>query len=182
MTFDIFAVVGDIHLSRGIVKEKLLQWNEAIEDYRKANQLFRSSNPFASNDDATAFSNIANAETGLLQWENAYRDFSYAAKLKPDFIAPKIGRALVQYQLGLYDEADDYFDSLVDLYPDFPDGQALLAISSFHKGDIDSARVHWEKAIELDSRYSDLEWLRDIRRWTPKLLDDTSAFLKYSKQ
>ena len=65
---------GDIFLSRGIVKEKLLRWNEAIDDYKKANQIFRSK-PFA-NDDPTVFSNIANAETGLLQWQNVWTQYS----------------------------------------------------------------------------------------------------------
>eukprot|EP01036_Dinobryon_divergens_P028436 gene28436-37377_t len=178
---DISPTTGDIFLSRGIVKEKLLRWNEAIDDYKKANQLFRSK-PFAS-DDPTVFSNIANAETGLLEWQNAYRDFSYAIKLKSDFIAPRIGLAMVQYQLGQVAQAREYFESLADDYPDFPDGQALLAVALFHDDsgvnvDGDSPQVHWAKAVELDPRYSDLEWLRDIRRWTPKLVDDAAALLK----
>ena len=70
----VFYTTGDIFLSRGIVKEKLLKWNEAIDDYKKANQIFRSK-PFG-NDDPTVFSNIANAETGLLQWENVWTQYS----------------------------------------------------------------------------------------------------------
>ena len=104
-------------------------------------------------------------------------------KLKPDFIAPRIGLAMVQYQLGQVAQATEYFDSLADDYPDFPDGQALLAVALYHdsgskEGGLDSARVHWAKAVELDPRYADLEWLRDIRRWTPKLVEDTTSFLK----
>lgn len=99
--FDLAAALSpenaDIYLARGIAKEKLLQWQGAIDDYKKANELIKK-RPFA-NDDATAFSNLANAETGLERWDAALKDFSYAAKLAPDFLAPQIGKALVLYQL-----------------------------------------------------------------------------------
>jgi len=166
---------GDIFISRGIVLEKLLLWNEAIDDYKRANSIYRR-RPF-SGDDPIVFSNIANAETGLLQWENALKDFSYAIKLKPDFIAPQIGRALVQYQLGQYSTAGECFESLVDLYPEFPDGLALYAIYCFHIGDMKEANYHWTIATKLDPRYREVEWVRDIRRWPPALIADLAAYL-----
>lgn len=92
---------------------------------------------------------------------------------------------MVQYQLGQVAQAREYFETLADDYPDFPDGQALLAVALFHDNsgvnggvDEDSPQVHWAKAVELDPRYSDLEWLRDIRRWTPKLVEDATVFLR----
>lgn len=173
--------LGDIYLSRGIVEEKLLLWNQAIEDYQKANQLYKKNRPFAG-DDPTVFSNLANAETGLLQWKEAYRDFSYAIKLKPDFIAPRIGLAMVQYQLGEYTAADSYFESLADDYPEFPDGLALHAVSLSRKGDMSEAKAVFAKAVELDSRYQDAEWVRDIRRWTPVLVADLTRGLLMPKE
>mmetsp|Transcript_27663 Transcript_27663/g.46443 ORF Transcript_27663/g.46443 Transcript_27663/m.46443 type:complete len:325 (+) Transcript_27663:133-1107(+) len=117
----------DVLLARGIVYEKLLKWDSAIDDYRTANKLIKS-RPFGK-DDATAISNIANAETGLLQWEDALRDFAYASKLRPnDFEAPRIGRALVLYQLDRKPESMTYFQELSEKYPEFPDAQAALAV------------------------------------------------------
>eukprot|EP01038_Epipyxis_sp_PR26KG_P006082 gene6082-8380_t len=170
----------DIYLSRGIANEKLLNWNEAIEDYKYANKLIKSSyNPFAK-DDATAISNIANAETGLLQWDQALKDFDYASKLQKDFLAPQIGKALVQYQLNQKEESLAFFKSLVEKYPDFADGLAAFVVISYQFNPtipIDSNIIDdWEKVISLDSRYNDVDWVLDIRRWSPKLVEDLVKF------
>lgn len=151
----------DVYLSRGIVEEKLLKWDDAIADYNKANTIHKK-RPF-SGDDPTAISNIANAETGLLQWENALRDFTRAAQLKSDFLAPQIGRALVLYQLDRPEETFQYFKTIAVKYPYFPDGQAVLAAIYFEKGDIKQANDCWENALEEDSRYQDLDWVLNIR-------------------
>ena len=159
---------ADVYLSRGIVEEKLLKWDDAIADYNRANAIYKK-RPFAG-DDPTVISNIANAETGLLQWENALRDFTKAAQLKSDFLAPQIGRALVLYQLDRPEETFQYFKTLAVKYPYFPDGQAVLAAIYFEKGDFKTASDCWENAVEEDSRYEDMDWVLNIRRWPPKLV------------
>ena len=167
---------ADVYLSRGIAKEKLLYWEDAIDDYRKANDIFKK-RPF-SNDDPTAISNIANAETGLNQWENALRDFTQAASLKSDYLAPQIGKALVLYQLDRRDESFAFFKSLVSKYPNYADGNAALAVLYNEKGDFQSASDYWESALEGDSRYEDLDWVLNVRRWPPKLVTSLEKFKK----
>ena len=147
---------------------------DAIADYKTANGLFRK-RPF-SNDDPTAISNLANAETGLERWEDALKDFTRAAQLKNDFLAPQIGRALVLYQLDRPQETFAFFQSLAVKYPTYADAQAALAVLYYEKGDIENARDCWETALEQDSRYQDDEWVRDIRRWPPKLADSLKTF------
>eukprot|EP00596_Hydrurales_sp_CCMP1899_P002318 CAMPEP_0119033674 /NCGR_PEP_ID=MMETSP1177-20130426/728_1 /TAXON_ID=2985 /ORGANISM="Ochromonas sp, Strain CCMP1899" /LENGTH=281 /DNA_ID=CAMNT_0006990597 /DNA_START=143 /DNA_END=988 /DNA_ORIENTATION=- len=164
----------DVYLSRGIVEEKLLKWDDAIADYNKANTIHKK-RPFTG-DDPTVISNIANAETGLLQWENALRDFTRAAQMKSDFLAPQIGRALVLYQLDRPEETFQYFKTIAVKYPYFPDGQAVLAAIYFEKGDLKQANDCWENALEEDSRYLDLDWVLNIRRWPPKLVDTLTKF------
>jgi tetratricopeptide (TPR) repeat protein len=165
---------GDVFLSRGIANEKLLSWEDAIDDYKKANELFKK-RPF-STDDPTAVSNLANAETGLGRWEDALRDFTRAAQIKSDFLAPQIGRALVLYQLDRPQETFAFFQSLAVKYPAYADAQAALAVLYYEKGDSESAKDCWETALEQDSRYLDDEWVRDIRRWPPKLADSLKKF------
>jgi tetratricopeptide (TPR) repeat protein len=169
---------ADVHLSRGIVYEKLLRWQDAIDDYKEANLLIKKRWPFGR-DDAVSFSNLANAETGLNLWEEALRDYTYASKLDPNFVAPQLGRSLVLYQLGRPSEAIAYFTALVSKYPDFPDGQAALAVMRFAQGstgtDVSDA---WENAVEGDSRYVDLKWVREIRRWPPALVSSLENFKK----
>ena len=165
---------ADILLSRGIVYEKLFRWENAIDDYKSANSVFKK-RPFAK-DDATAFSNLANAETGLLKWEDALRDYTYASKLDPKFIAPQLGRSLVLYELGRPQESIAYFRQLAIKYPYFADGQAALAVMLWGEGETNSVIDMWETAIEQDSRYRDVEWVRDIRRWPPSLVKTLEKF------
>eukprot|EP01031_Cornospumella_fuschlensis_P028203 gene28203-34056_t len=170
---------ADVFVSRGIAEEKLLKWDQAIEDYRKANTILKS-RPFGS-DDATCMSNIANAETGLGKWTDALRDFNYAIKLKPDFVAPQIGKALVLYQLDNREESWKIFSDMSDTYPDFPDGLAATAVISWdlHKPGYEDM---WQDAIKLDDRYQDVSWVRDIRRWSPKLVETLESFLTNYKK
>lgn len=181
---------GDIYLSRGIALEKLLRWDDAIADYKHANEIFKQ-RPF-SRDDPTVFSNIGNAETGLLKWNEALKDFSYAASLKPDFLAPQIGRALVLFQIGREDEARVFFEALIGKYPQFPDGLAAFtvmqykALTSAPSSLVSSEAVgkvenNWEDALQEDSRYLDIEWVRDIRRWPPRLVDSLVDYLEARK-
>jgi len=53
---------SDIYISRGIVYEKLLRWDDAIHDYETANSIIKKK-PF-NRDSAIVYSNLANAETG----------------------------------------------------------------------------------------------------------------------
>ena len=91
----------------------------------------------------------------------------------------QLGRNLVLYELGRPSEAVAYFRALVSKYPNFADGQAALAVMLYAQG-ITSQEVTdgWETAVEQDSRYVDIEWVRDIRRWPPALVTSLEAFKK----
>lgn len=178
---------ADFYISRGIIYEKLFDWDLAINDYRKANDIYKSTQLFHLNDDPVVLSNIGNALTGKLQWEEALKYFNNAAKLKPDYEAPLIGRALVQYQLGLKKESIAYFQLLSSRYPSFADGQAALAVMIYSNSNsnhdinnnndiLNDAKTHWETALEEDSRYLDIDWVENIRRWPPALVNDLKLF------
>ncbi len=165
---------AEVLISRGIANEKVLRWDQAIKDYKTANQILKFL-PFAS-DDATCISNIANAETGLSQWTEALRDFNYAAKLQPGLLAPQIGRALVLYQLDQPQEALQCFLDLTGTYPDFADGLAAAAVISYEQGKVPEAISLWQKAVDNDDRYKDAVWVEQVRRWPPKLTQALIAF------
>lgn len=77
----------------------------------------------------------------------------------------QIGRALVLYQLDRPEETFQFFKVLSLKYPYFPDGNAILAVLYYEKGDVKAAEDTWENAVEEDSRYNDLDWVLNIRRW-----------------
>ena len=168
------SVTPDLYLSRGIVNEKLLKWDAALSDYNIALKL-TNKNIF-SKDDPVVYNNIANAYTGLPDWPNALKNFKYAIRLKSDFIAPQIGENLVLYQLGGTNEAKFYFKQLINRYPSFADGLGIYATILFAEGNPDEARLYWERCLENDSRYLDIDWVENIRRWCPRLVNELKSF------
>ena len=170
----------EVYMTRGIIFEKLNRWNDAIRDYKHANTLYKKKH--FGKDDATAISNLANAESGLQDWEAALKDFTYASQLKSDFLAPQIGRALVSYQLGNKLEASKFFHDIAETYSSFPDGLAANAVLLFEEGKHDESKESWESAIELDDRYTDINWVADIRRWPPNLVNTLRSFLTFHKE
>ena len=88
-------------------------------------------------------------------------------------------------------ESIAYFKLLTSRYPTFADGQAALAVmmysnSNYNKDILndsnsnynidDSIKDHWESALEEDSRYIDIDWVENIRRWPPLLVEDLKRF------
>ena len=167
---------AEIYLARGITEEKLNLWERAISDYLKANALIKEKSLF-KRDDAVCLSNLANAETGAGRWKEAQQHFAAAISLKANFEAPVIGNALALYQLGREEESYEIVRGLVSKFPSFADGRAMEAVMDFKKGKIESALANFEDTIELDARYYDIEWVRSIRRWSPRLVDDLSKLL-----
>lgn len=175
---DVGPTVSDVFLTRGIVNEKLLRWDDAIADYRRAMALKENRlNPF-ERPDAALLNNLANAETGKLQWNEALRDFEKAIASSPkEFVAPQLGRALVLHELGRTEEARAYFTALVAKYPNFADGLAALSIMTFEAGGEPEAVLDlWDRALQEDSRYADEEWVSEIRRWPPSLVSSLRMF------
>jgi tetratricopeptide (TPR) repeat protein len=164
----------DIWLTRGIVNEKLLNWEDALKDYQRARELTRKRSVF-NREDPTIISNIANAETGLGRWDDALRDFSKSSEMDKSFYAPKIGKSLVLYQLDKKSEGLKVMKEILDLYPStFTDGMAAVACMSFDvdgsASNLERSKVMYDEALKQDPRYSDMDWLLNIRRWPPKVV------------
>ena len=175
---------SDVYLTRGIVNEKLLRWDDALRDYNKAREIQKKKALFGR-EDPTIISNIANAETGLLMWDDALRDFSLSSKMDGDFMAPKIGKALVLYELDRKKEGLTIIKQILDRYPDtFTDGMCAVAVMNYGMNpEMDGEELErnvalLNDAVTQDSRYSDLEWVRDIRRWPPSLVSALEALQK----
>lgn len=174
---DIQPNVIDFWYSKGIAEEKLLKWDDAINDYKKAIDLKKI--PFAR-DDPYLYNNLANAEVGKEDYSNALEHFSYAIKLDSKFEAPSVGKALVLYQIGKEDEALQYFKNLHEKYPNYADGNAILALM-IKDNDLDTAKDLFEEVIKQDSRYSDLDWVKNIRRLPPKLVNELPKLMMIMK-
>jgi tetratricopeptide (TPR) repeat protein len=160
---------ADPYLNRGTALEGEGKYQEAIADYNQVLTL----NP----SDALAYNNRGNAEGGLGKWEEALQDYEQAANLAPNFAFARANVALALYELGKKEEATRTMRNLVRRYPMFPDVRAALTAVLWEKGDQGEAESNWVAAVGMDSRYQELDWVKNIRRWPPQMVAALDKFL-----
>eukprot|EP00965_Chrysotila_dentata_P012054 395657-Pleurochrysis_carterae.AAC.8 len=66
--------------------------------------------------------------------------------------------------------------------PGFTDLHVMLAADAWSVGDRDNAFREWEFACESIStgcrNYKDIQWLTEVRRWPPELIERQRRFLE----
>ncbi len=67
--------------------------------------------------------------------------------------------------------------NLVRKYPMFPDMRAALTAVLWEQGKQGEAESNWVAAVNMDNRYQDLDWLKNIRRWPPQMVAALDKFL-----
>lgn len=158
------------YINRGTAWEGLKEWDKAIADYNRGLAL--------DPEDAVALNNRGNAEGGKGDWEAARQDFYHAAELARGFALPNINYALSLYQLGEKAEGTRKLRNLVRRYSQAADPRAALTAVLWDQGRPGEAESNWAAAVNLDSRYNDVDWVRNIRRWPPALVNALDRFLK----
>lgn len=160
----------DPYLNRGIVYERLEQWDEAIADYNQVLEL--------DPEDPLAYNNRGNAEAGKGEWSEAIADYKKAFELAPNYAFARGNYALALYQNAQSEEAIKTMKDLVRKYPNFADMRAALTACLWEQGKQGEAESNWVAALGLDSRYKDIEWVTNIRRWPPAVANGLEKFLK----
>ncbi len=159
----------DPYLNRGAVWEATGQWEKAISDYNHVLHL----NP----DDPAAYNNRGNAEAGQGEWDLAIADYQAAITLQPSFSLAYGNYALALYQTGDTDKSIQIIKSLVRKYPSFADMRAALTAVLWDQGQQGEAESNWVAVVGLDGRYKDLGWVKNVRRWPPKMVGALESFL-----
>jgi tetratricopeptide (TPR) repeat protein len=160
----------DAYLNRGAAWEGMQEWEKAIADYRH----ILAVDP----DDAMAYNNLGNAHAGQGNWAKAKEYFQQATQLDPKFAFARANYALALYQLGEQAEAIRTLKNIARKYRDFPDVRAALTAALWQNGQRGEAESNWIAAIGLDSRYRDLNWVKDNRRWPPVMVAALENFLQ----
>ena len=163
----------DPYLNRGLAEEMLNQWDAAIEDY----SWILERDP----DNADALYNLGNVQNSLGNWEKAGVFFNKAMEKKLDFPMARSSKALADYQNDQLEEAESELRSLIRKHPMFADARAALTALLWQRGLVGEAESNWAAALGLDNRYSQTDWLLNIRRWPPKPIKDLKAFLDLKK-
>ena len=160
----------DAYLNRGLALERLSQWDAAIADYNRVLEL--------DPEDPLAFNNRGNAKAGRGEWAAAIADYKTAIELAPNFATARANQSLALYQLGKTQTAIRTLRNLVRKYPRYPDTRAALTAALWVEGKQGEAESQWVSVLGLDSRYKDIEWVRDIRRWPPAMVAALNKFLQ----
>lgn len=158
------------YVNRGTAWEGLKEWDRAIADYNKGIEL--------DPEDPVAFNNRGNAEGGKGNWQEALDDFYHSAELARGFALPNMNYALTLYQMGDKAEGTRKIRNLVRRYSQAADPRAALTAVLWDQGLGGEAESNWAAAVNLDNRYKDVAWVRDIRRWPPALVDALDRFLR----
>ncbi|MCS6959701.1 MAG: tetratricopeptide repeat protein [Pseudanabaenaceae cyanobacterium SKYGB_i_bin29] len=160
----------DAYLNRGIAYERLRQWDKAIGDYSRVLEL--------QPQDAYAYNNLGNAYGGKGEWERSLAYYERAAQLDPKLSISQVNAALVLYQVGREVEAAKRIRNLVRRYPYWAEVRAAWTVMLWQQGRHGEAESNWVAVLGLDKRYTDLEWVREVRRWPPRLVEELEKFLQ----
>ncbi|MBW4666938.1 MAG: tetratricopeptide repeat protein [Cyanomargarita calcarea GSE-NOS-MK-12-04C] len=162
--------VTDPYLNRGTALEGLGRWDLAIADYNRVLELDPK--------DAMAYNNRGNALGGLRKWDLAIADYKKSALIAPNFAFARANLALALYEIGEIDPAIREMKNIVRKYPKFADMRAALTAAYWVRGEGGEAESNWVAAYGLDSRYKDINWVKNIRRWPPTMVAALDRFLK----
>ncbi len=157
------------YLNRGVAYEGLGRYEEAIDDYNRVLAI--------DPNDPMAYNNRGKAKGGQGLWQSAIADYQKATEIAPNFAFAQANYALALYQTGETKQSIRIMRNLLRKYPMFPDIRAALTAVLWETGKQGEAESNWVAAVGLDSRYQDLEWVANTRRWPPEMVAALSKFL-----
>lgn len=159
----------DAYLNRGTVYEALGRWDDALADYNRVLEM--------APEEAAAYNNRGNAKAGLGRWKEALADYAKARDLTPNFALARANYALALYQTEQIAPAVSEMRKLVRRYPQFADMRAALTAVLWATGKRGEAESNWVATYGLDRRYGDIEWVENVRRWPPRMVEALENFL-----
>jgi hypothetical protein len=62
----------------------------------------------------------------------------------------------------------------------YSDMRAALTAVLWVSGQQGEAESNWVATVGLDNRYQDLDWIKNIRRWPPSMIEALEKFLNLS--
>lgn len=163
----------DPYLNRGAALEGLGKWEEAIADYNRVLEIDPK--------DAAAYNNRGNAKAGLGKWNEAIADYQTAMNVNSRFSTAFGNNAIALYQVGSQtgktDVAIKAMKNILRKYPNFTDVRAALTAALWADQKQGEAESNWVSVLNLDTRYRDIDWVKNIRRWPPSLVTALEKFL-----
>ncbi len=159
----------DPYLNRGAAYEALGNWQQAIDDYNRLLKL--------SPDDPAAYNNRGNAKGGQGDWQAALKDYEQSITIQPSFSLGYANYGITLFEVGAQAKSLQVLKSLARKYPNYADVRAALTAVLWETGNWGEAESQWVAVRGLDRRYTDLDWVKNVRRWPPSLVVGLEHFL-----
>mmetsp|Transcript_28020 Transcript_28020/g.64673 ORF Transcript_28020/g.64673 Transcript_28020/m.64673 type:complete len:369 (-) Transcript_28020:54-1160(-) len=162
----------DGYLNRGVAYEATERPADALIDYDMALSIDAN--------DPAAWNNRGNALLALAKYEDARDSFQEALAISKaqNFAFAAVNLNLAEFELGNDEAALRGFKGLVLRWGDaLPDARGAYAMVLWERGEIGLAEEQWDRAMNADSRYRSLEWIKKYRRWPRRM---TSVLQKFA--
>lgn len=136
---------ADAYFNRGIAKQGLNQYADAIKDYDKVIEI----NP----GDADAYINRGIAKQDLKQYAAAIKDYDKAIEINPENENAYNNRGLAKHILKQYEDAIKDYDKAIEINP-HADAYVNRGRVKYHLNQYAAAIKDFDKAIEINSKHS----------------------------
>mmetsp|Transcript_13611 Transcript_13611/g.17748 ORF Transcript_13611/g.17748 Transcript_13611/m.17748 type:complete len:397 (+) Transcript_13611:152-1342(+) len=180
----------DAFVQRGLTFEGLGEWQNAVDDYSRALQLWGGGRGPDGNPYVLNFR--GNALTKLGQYKESLEDYAAAGDIfaQQQNIAretdSRANYALALYETGDKEGAVKMMKYITRKNPGYADMHVALAAHAWSIKDVQTAEKEWAftcDAIDVGCRrYKDLDWVTVVRRWPPSLVNELRDFLGTQKK
>ena len=145
------------------------------QDYPVAVSFFREGLRIKPNEPGALF-DLGNVYYVQKRFAEALETYETAIKQKEDFWEAINNVGLVKYEQGKSEEAMTRWQQAISINNEAAEPQLAIAVALLAKGDQEAAIRQGKAALTLDSRYGDLDFLKD-QLWGERLLQDTAKLL-----
>ena len=140
-SFDAYCIRGDSYYALG-------QYEQAIEDFNKAIEIYKEG--FWSNGDFTAYNRRGIAYYALGQYERAIEDFTKYIEIFSEYFDGYYNRGLTYYRLKQYARAIEDFNKAIEFNPNYYKPYKIRGLAYNALGQHERAVADFRKAFALN--------------------------------
>ncbi len=145
------------------------------ENYPKAEKALKAGLEIKP-DVSEALFDLGNTYYRMGAFKEAISQYQKAVKLDQKFWPAINNIGLVQYEIGKVKDAIRSWESAIEINDGESEPQLALASALYAQGKTDQGLALAAQALKLDSRYSDIEFLKE-NLWGDRLIADTQVVL-----
>jgi tetratricopeptide (TPR) repeat protein len=147
------------------------------KDYSQAVTYFRQGLALKSDKVPGVYFELGNAYLKLEKIPESIKQFELAVSQDKKFWPALNNIGLIQYEQGKVEAAIDRWKASVAIDPKEAEPQLALAVAIYTKGDREQGFKLAEQALRLNTKYANLDYLKD-QLWGTRLLRDAQKLLE----